>query len=265
MRIDVAKRFRPYSKLPGSACLIPGEDKIIQAWPSRCLVKTCSGELVAEMEGRSILFQELEKPFDRERLSFGNHKSQDVDLIRRRKDLTEILPIWFKLATHYANFTVSQEPVKPGSLLYELVNETDRNRLADLFLKTYLSGFSPFFVPRASDTDFNGFELPPLKGEEPLRLLIEGAKAIKRMIVEERDGGIHLLSCLPSLFHAGRLIETPLAQGGVISVEWTKHFVRRVIYVPQNEEDVNIRFPKEVKRYRVKASGKSFVFDNFLA
>ncbi|QLH35365.1 MAG: hypothetical protein HWD61_03745 [Parachlamydiaceae bacterium] len=32
-----------------------------------------------------------------DRLSLGNHKSQDWDMVKRRGDLTEILPVWLRL------------------------------------------------------------------------------------------------------------------------------------------------------------------------
>lgn len=261
MNIKVAGRFRPYSHLPGAACLIPGQAKVIHAWPSQTLITTLEGTPLEEGPGVETLFQDLERPFSMERLSFGIHKSQDVDLIRRRADLAEILPIWFKLATFYRD----EGEVCPGSLLYELLHETDRNKLGDLFLKTYLSGFTPFFLPRSHDSDRHGFTLPPLQGENPLLLLTQGAKAIKRMIVQEEDHTLFILPCLPSLFSAGRFIDTRVTSG-LLSVEWTKHFLRQVHFTPDDPQgEMNFRFPKEVKGYRVNFKGNRLIFDNFKA
>lgn len=219
--------------------------------------------MLSQGEGKQTLFQNLDRPYKPERLSFGNHKNQDLDAIRRRGDLKEILPIWFKLGSFYKK----EGEIKPGSLLYSLMHETDRNKLADLFLKTYYAGFDAYFVPRRLDSDKHGYEHPPLVDEPLIALITHGRDVIKRMLVEEKEGTLHILPCLPSLFHHGRLIETPL-QLGTLSIEWTKHFLRKVIFTAHTEEDceeVDIRFPKEVKQYRVKASGKSFLFDNFKA
>ena len=261
MDIRVAVRFRPFSRLPGAACLVPGERRVRQLWPAKSVVKSFSGEVLEEGEGGRVLFQELEKPFRGERLSFGVAKSQDVDLIRRRGDLKEILPLWYKLGTYYSY--ASGETVGSGSLLYELMHETDPHKLEALLLSLYYAGFSPFFVPRSEDSEHHGFKLPPLAGENPLLLLTEGTAAIRRMIVEEREGTIFVLPHLPPLFSAGRLIEAPLSQG-TISIEWTKYFIRRVICKGVGEE-ARLRFPKEVKSYRVKSLGKTLYFDNFMA
>lgn len=259
MKIEVRQRFRPYSSLPGASCLVPGQEAVMQAYPSFSEVRTLNGELIFKKPGVDRLFQDLEKPFQSERLSFGCFKAQDVDKIRQRKDLKEILPLWLKLSTFYQ----PRETAEPGSLLYELVHETDKNRLAERFLNLYYAGFTPFFVPRKVDNEHHGFSLPPLGDEDPLILVTEGAKAIRRMVIEEDENIIRVLPCLPACFPSGRWIDFPLASG-TISVEWTKGFLRRVLYSPYKEETPEIKFPKEVKRYRVKACGKSFAFDNFV-
>ena len=43
------------------------------------------------------LFQDLYQPPKGAFLTLGNHKTQDVELIRRRLDLTEIFPLWHKM------------------------------------------------------------------------------------------------------------------------------------------------------------------------
>jgi len=261
MKIKVATRFRPFSHTPGAACLIPGEKKIEQVWPSVSHITDLEGNILEVKEGAKTLFQELDRPYKPERLSLGNHKSQDFDGIRRRKDLKEILPLWFKLGSFYT----SDAAVKPGSLLFELLNENDRNKLPELFLQTFLSGLDAYFVPRRVDSEKNGFHLPPLLDEPLLLLLSQGREAIKRMLFEENEGTLHVLPRLSSTFHHGRLIETPTSRG-LLSIEWTKHFLRKVVFTAYSDEDceeVDIRFPSDVKQYRVKASGKSFLFDNF--
>jgi hypothetical protein len=258
MKVIIASRYKPFSHLPGAACLVPGQEAIIQAFPSFSEVRTLKGELIFTEPGRKTLVQDLEKPFRSERLSFGSHKQQDVDAIRRRGDLKEILPLWHKLATYYP----SKGEVLPGSLLYELCHETDRNRMEERFLNVYYAGFSPFFIPRKKDSEHHGFALPPLGDEDPLLLITEGAKAIRSMIVQEQEHEVRLLPKLPSLFSCGRWVDCPIASG-VISIEWTKHFLRRVIYTPFETKEIELKFPKEVKQYRVKAFGKSFLFDNF--
>ena len=261
MQIKVATRFRPFSHKPGAFCLVPGQEAVLQAFPVFSEVKTLTGKLIFKEPGRETLFQDLEKPYRPERLSFGNHKQQDVDKIRSRQDLSEILPIWWKLSTYYPS---KGEP-KPGSLLYDLIHETDRNALCDRFLKLYLAGMTPFFVPRSKDEEHHGFDKPPiLPDEDPFLILTEGAKAIEQMIVKEEAGMIHVLPHLPSEFHCGRLIDLPLPSGK-ISIEWTKHFLRRVIFTPYQAGEGEIKFPTDVKQYRVKAKGTSFCFDNFQA
>lgn len=259
MNIKIAARFRPFSHLPGAACLIPGQEKVCRTWPARTELSDLDGVILSTEEGQKTLFQDLDRPFQSERISFGSHKSQDWDAIRKRGDLKEILPLWYKLGTFY--------PVKgdvlPGSLLYQLLHEEDRNKLPELFLQTYYAGFSSYFVPRRTDLDYHGYDQPPLNEEPLTELLAHGKEAIKRMLVDVENDTLLILPRLPSLFHHGRVVDMPVP-GGLISIEWTKHFMRRMIYTPIDEQ-VEIRFPKEVKQYCVKAIGKSFHFDKFEA
>jgi hypothetical protein len=209
-----------------------------------------------------------------DRLSLGNHKSQDWDLVKRRMDLTEILPAWIKLGQLVeAPENVSFDGI--GALLkacQEVSTADIYQRLQNLFL----AGFSGILNPRLQDDDYQGFEIPTISGKSsPLFLLTEGAKIIRSLFVEISQNTIFLLPKLPSEFHCGRFLNVRCGAWGLLDLEWTKKMMRRMIFRAEQDQSINFQFPKEIVRFRLNGvcrnvgepvsvqKGQVYHFDNF--
>lgn len=170
----------------------------------------------------------------KERLSFGVHKKQDIDLMKRRRDLREMLPFWFLLG--------NQLPEMPGS----------GGTLSLALQDALIAGFSGLFRPHLEDVHFFGFTLPEIAaGTSPLSLLSQGAKKIREMFVRSSENTITLL---PKLVSA-RLIHTPVLKGKAeLSFEWSKHQPFRVMITAHEAVSFTLRTPLEIKEFRVRNS-----------
>ncbi|HSX13313.1 MAG TPA: hypothetical protein VLE96_02720 [Chlamydiales bacterium] len=111
--INIATKLRPFSHTFGSKCLIPGTDIVVEAFPN--FLRIGSDEIPVNISSGFTLQQDLErncvwvfgKNFRKkiegvsfsniEKLSFGSHKSQDWDMVLRRMDMAEILPVLYDL------------------------------------------------------------------------------------------------------------------------------------------------------------------------
>jgi hypothetical protein len=111
--ISIATKLRPFSHTHGAKCLLPGTSTVIEAFPH--LLRIGSEEIPIQIEGGFTLQMDLDrncvwvfgKNFRKkiegiafpniEKLSLGSHKSPDWDLVLRRMDMAEILPILFDL------------------------------------------------------------------------------------------------------------------------------------------------------------------------
>lgn len=218
-----------------------------------------------------------------DRLSLGNHKAQDWDLIKRRLDLTEIFPVWHRLGQLVPEFPITQEGT--GVLLadcQELIHLKKVEQIYPAFLRLFQAGFGGLLVPRLVDEEYQGI-IPIQQNSSttsPLFLLSEGAKLIRRLFIEEYDNRIDLLPVLPPHFHCGRLIEIPLNQG-IVNLEWSKKTLRRMsFYATQDQERIfhirhvrsfRLRTTKQDKGQQIK-EGISiklqkncyYFFDNFI-
>lgn len=192
-----------------------------------------------------------------EKLFLGNNKQKDVDCIRTRKDLSEILPFWFFLG----QMTPAVEE-KEGEMthLLHLAQEKIENKdksVQDLFLSTYLAGLSSGFVPRAQDEEFQGIiPLETKKDLTALPLLSKGSSLIRSLFFQEKEGVYHFLPCLPSKFPAGKMVGVKASDGSTIDIEWTKHQIRRIFLSIQKEGDLKCTFAFGIKRYRMRRSLK---------
>ncbi len=233
MKIKIAERLRPYSHTPGVRLM---ED--IQVFPTRLV---CSGkETLFDVKGPVKNFMvelNLERgeikiisgkfrhsiPFVmhcKERLSLGNSKAQDWDLVKRRQDLTEILPIWLRLAS-----LQPETPYKPtAGTLIETCAHCDKTEVVPAFLNLFNAGFRGILSPRLFDDDYQG--LAPIAAD--LSFFKESGRLIRALFLQETDDTISLLPKLPPEFHSGRfLTET-------IDIEWTKKLLRRAIIRPSS-------------------------------
>lgn len=180
------------------------------------------------------LAKELPPPPSLERISFGSSKKLDWELVKRRRDLKEILPVWFRLGQMIPPQEFKQEP----SLLQSGDFET-----------LFHAGFSGIFYPESTDITHSGLLLPPIgKGENPFVSLSEGYKKIRSWLIQEGES----CAILPQApYPQGRAAYLKTAFGSV-DFEWTKGRLRKVWIDCQ--KDSSFTFPKSLKSCRLKGN-----------
>ncbi len=183
-------------------------------------------------------------PFLKTRLSLGCSKKGDMSLIYRRKMMEEVVPYWLFLGQMIPSLPFKKEGT--CSLIDKLSFEGGLKAL-------FLAGFEGVFCPRSFDSDYQGFDLPPLTCEQsPLPILSEGAKRILSLFVRE-EKELFLLPDVPKEFHCGRLLDAPFSIGR-ISLEWSKKQLKKVLIVPDRDAEIKLQFPKELKSVRFQKS-----------
>jgi hypothetical protein len=221
-----------------------------------------------------ILNHEVGSFFSAERLSLGNHKNQDWERVAIRENLTEIFPIWLRLGQL---LTSPSEVVYGGTAaLFKDCLSASKENVCDAFINLFKVAFEGILSPRLNDEQHQGFALdaaPPTLS--PLILLTEGARIIRSLFIRIQLNEIFVLPSLPTQFHCGRFLHIQCASLGLLDLEWTKHFMRRMIFHAASDALVQFHFPKNVKRYRLNgqfqlvekpiqiSKGKVYTFDNF--
>ena len=129
-----------------------------------------------------------------------------------------------------------------------------------------------------------GIELPKIVAGEnpsPLAILSHGSNLIKSLFVQVKGNEIMLLPAAPAEFHAGRFVDVLCGDWGLISFEWTKKAVRRVLLVARKDVSITLKARGDQKSCHMKVStkdrgivynlgesialteGRSYWFDNF--
>lgn len=199
----------------------------------------------------------VKKDHATERLFLGNTKQKDVDFMRRRRDLSEILPFWFFLGQMTPE--VKEEPGEMMRLLDQISSRIEnKDKSVDFFLlSAYLAGLSSGFVPRAQDEEFQGIvRVEKKEGLSAMSFLSMGSFLIRSLFFQEKMGVYHFLPCLPSKFPAGKMVGIKTSDGNIIDIEWTKHQMRRICIFPQKDGEIRFTFPFGIKRYRVRKNLK---------
>src|SRR5262249_29172000 len=137
-------------------------------------------------------------PSETDRMSLGNHKAQDWQLIKRRCDLVEILPFWRRLGLLVPKIKSVSLP-GTASLIHtchELIIHKKREKIARSLKNLFLAGFEGILSPRLNDHDYQGIvstsEQSILSGN-PFVLLSEGAEIIKSLFVQNNQNELFIL------------------------------------------------------------------------
>lgn len=199
-----------------------------------------------------------------ERLSLGMHKSQDWVLVQRRMDLSEIFPIWLRLAALIPQRKLKELP-PVGTLLLlkeckKALDQEEKNTIKPLFTALFQTAFQGILSPRLTDEQFLGI-IPPFEGEipatlSPLLVLQESAKLIRELFFKEEGEKIFLLPCLPTEMHSGRFIGIKTAAGDEIHLEWSKKILKKVIYRSATEKEITLELQRPLKSFRVRYAQK---------
>jgi hypothetical protein len=181
-------------------------------------------------------------------LSLGCHKAQDFTMIKRRMDLTEILPHWHRLGCGL--IPSGKRPQGGTAALLDRAWHCDKTEVASLLTTLFQAGFSGILHPRLTDEEHQGLHLPAVTSGSPLYLLSEGAQLIEQLFIQEEGSQISLLPRLPPEFHCGRFIDL-LLKTGKIHFEWSKKLLKKVIFSPNKNQTVDFHFQKALKKCRL--------------
>jgi hypothetical protein len=195
-------------------------------------------------------------PKTEERLSLGVQKAQDWEAVRRRLDCKEIFPLWLSLShcipsrevdTQEGNYTLIEECRRK-------IAGGDKEKIVESFQHLFLGAIDGIFVPRLYDTDHQGI-LPETEHQKllsPLPILAQGAHLIRSLFIQEKEGVIALLPCLPPQFPCGRMTHVQAQKGVTLHVEWTKKSLRRMQISSLHEKEVLLQLPKAIRSCRMR-------------
>ncbi|MBP7074115.1 MAG: hypothetical protein KBA81_01875 [Rhabdochlamydiaceae bacterium] len=268
-------KLKPFSHLPGTFCIIPETSCQVQVFPALLRFtdfstgKTWDEKLwKGPVEGFTLeldlekgyveVFGKTAVGFKRrqigerfktdhlEHLSLGKHTKLDWELVLRRLNMEEMVPVLFQLGQLVPEST-AQTPILN---FLKFSDKTEVAKQLKLFFKT---GFHGLMAPRLIDEDFQGIieEGPEGKAEgSPLALLREGYIALRALFFTE-DEGFSLLPNLPPEFHAGRLVNLRSSMGDIISIEWSKKLLKKVYIKPAKTREIPLTIQKSLCSFRI--------------
>jgi len=247
MRVLIRNRYRPFTHKPGAKVLVPGTPYTLHVFPAKTFV--LEGETVVRtIEGAKITELDLEKgcvrldgkalDFGRqntaksERISFGVFKKQDFELIQKRADMREVLPMWHALAKW----------MPPSQPSYSI----DKERVIPLLKDLFLSGFQSLFFPEPPE--FSGY--PKIPGD-PASLISEGAQLIRSLLFKHEGDSLQVLPLLPRELECGRMVGVQLGNLALFDCEWRSGRIIRAGLTCLEDGTLNLYFPKRVKSFRI--------------
>ncbi|MCE2982421.1 MAG: hypothetical protein LW832_02530, partial [Parachlamydia sp.] len=132
------------------------------------------------IEGRAV-----EHPKIFEKLSLGNHKKQDIDLILRRQDLKEILPLFYSFAQKVPLL------IEKNDLNLESILLTPMEKGYEWWSDFFLSYFKAFLTPVWTDERFLGLRQSNRSLHfSPLFLINKAFNHLRLMFITAQDGCI---------------------------------------------------------------------------
>jgi hypothetical protein len=206
-------------------------------------------------------------PANWERLFLGVSKALDWDLVLRRFDLREFLPLLFGLGQKLP--LIKPQPLQGTGKLLEEGN-------FDSFCR---AAFSKILVPRLVDEQHQGLVLPETASGDPCFLLQEAARRIRALFFVQAESRISLLPA--NTFPAGRMTGIFASGVGELDLEWASRTLRRAILRASTAGNVTILLPKGLRSFRVRTTlsqkgqrvdsgepislegGKTYFFDRF--
>lgn len=293
--IKLTQQFKPYTLIPGACLPIPGSACYAQVFPTFWRVFSYSHELLNEgrisLSGplkRFYVFQDLHRgglavlsekykyyllpsgekvvslrgclpPADQAEplLSLGVHKHADLHKIRRRRDLKEILPLWWRLAFLTPLCTLVNAIQPAGKLFHAVrqkIQQREKTEISSLLLSLYLSGFSENFLPRMYDTEYQGIlDCPDIDEQNvPFSLLRSSFGLLRDIFIFHDQDLLEVLPSLPPEFPCGRLTRLLLEGIGKISLEWSKKTLRKVCLHSHENREFLLGVPSPLTRCRLR-------------
>jgi hypothetical protein len=166
-----------------------------------------------------------------EKLSLGNWKEQDWDLVRRRNDVREWVPVLYSLGQK----TPVTSMVKGGPV--ELLEE---------LTAFFPAAFSGILVPHLIDPLHQGLFSEEGHGD-PLALLPLAFKKIRSFLIQDKK----ILPALPRGWDCGRALGLQ-TEYGRLDLEWTRGSIRQMVLYCRRHETL-ILGSSETKANRSEA------------
>ncbi len=196
------------------------------------------------------------------RLSLGMHKAQDWDLVLRRFDLKEILPVVMRLGS----MIPATSNLDRFCGTFKLLDAFQKASAAHCKLEAYeacrrwlQASFTGILVPTLTDTLFQGI-LPDCEAAPDsfvsLFHLSLGYRAVLDLFFQEGASQWEILPCLLPAFASGRLVHLSTQGQETLSIEWSKHQLSKMIVQTRQARRQALKFPKEIRSFRVRANLK---------
>lgn len=200
-----------------------------------------------------LLKESIEARSSHAHLFLGSTKKQELDVINKSKDPAQMLPYIFSLGDHLKDLGPSKsldvlDQVESLKTLHEL----EKNQLLERLLKC---NFSSGLIPHLQDTLYMGLGNKPGLGCD-LDLLKALSLWLKTSLISCDDHNLTLLKGLPRDFVAGKATHLEFKYG-LIHLEWTKGFVRRVILDIKKSASLKLQFGHKVKSFRINRKSYS--------
>ena len=194
-----------------------------------------------------------------EKLSLGNHKSQDFAVIRKRAQMAEIFPHWLKLGQmipHAPTSDVSGGVMQLINDCSSCLQKSDAMSVMAAFKPLFLAGFFSILSPRLIDDEYQGIISCHTVPSQAcaLDLLSKGAEIIRALFFTEEEDCYYILPCLPSEFHCGRFIGIKTLSGDQIDIAWSKKQIRSIIVQPMASKEISFCLQKSVACFRLRTS-----------
>lgn len=190
-------------------------------------------------------------PFSEEILSFGVSKKQELDRLRLRLDLQEFLPLLYRFSELCPEGKEGGHPLL--EILEEEIRKGDKLALEKSFQKIYLSLFGSGLVPRVRDGEYSG------GGEgkgDPLTLPHTLRRAIRSLFFVETGKGFSLLPLVPPVLHCGRMLGIVTSHGDILSLEWSKKQLKKVILIAGSSREESLLLAKPLESFRLRKKGE---------
>lgn len=292
--IKIEQKLQPFSIFPGTFFQIPGSGLFCQIFHSLIQILDSSYNIIDQVfiepsEDRFFCaMQDLHKigvkiflgkkrywissqgvigegslrsqkaSFSFEFLSLGINKKLEWEMIYRRKNLLEILPIWFRLGLLTPETSLSAEEKKSenfllfSSICKEFFNQ-NKDKQYQLLEKLIFSCFSFNLVPQQQcirRPNHNRININEQK-KIPLFFLWKGSLFIKSLFIKIEGNTFYILPCLLKQFHSGRLINISCGSIGFIDLKWSKKTIKQVVFRSLHDGEVNFIFSKEIFKFRL--------------
>lgn len=195
-----------------------------------------------------------EESVSSERLSLGEHKAQDMEMVSRRGDLKEILPLWFAIGQIVSKVKFKYDGV--AALLLEAEDQIRKRevlKLEETFLNIFKAGFKGIFYPTLIDENFQGIIKQGKVSEDAssLILLEKGYELIRFLFFQREKNDLYILPCLLPSFHSGRIIGLRTSSIN-IDMEWSKKILKKLIIHSEEKIKINLKLQREIKTFRLR-------------